>query len=80
MDEDSVVAGTGASDSRPLDLADLYRLYSRSVARWAYLLGGPKVDPEDVMQEVFLVAYKQLPKLQNQDHLSVWLYRVNRAN
>jgi RNA polymerase sigma-70 factor (ECF subfamily) len=59
-----------------LDLADLYRLYSRSVARWAYLLGGPKVDPEDVMQEVFLVAYKQLPKLQNQDHLSVWLYRA----
>jgi RNA polymerase sigma-70 factor (ECF subfamily) len=28
------------------------------------------------MQEVFLVAYKQLPKLQNQDHLSVWLYRA----
>lgn len=28
------------------------------------------------MQEVFLVAYKQLPKLKNQDHLSVWLYRA----
>jgi RNA polymerase sigma-70 factor, ECF subfamily len=76
VDEDSAVAGTGARDSRPLDLAELYRLYSRSVARWAYLLGGPKVDPEDVMQEVFIVAHKQLPNLQNQDHLSVWLYRA----
>jgi RNA polymerase sigma-70 factor, ECF subfamily len=76
VDEDAVGAETGASDNRPLDLAELYRLYSRSVARWAYLLGGPKVDPEDVMQEVFLVAYKELPRLKNQDHLSVWLYRA----
>jgi RNA polymerase sigma-70 factor (ECF subfamily) len=76
VDENGVSAGERADDSRPLDLAELYRLYSRSVARWAYLLGGPKVDPEDVMQEVFLVAYKQLPKLRNQDHLSVWLYRA----
>jgi RNA polymerase sigma-70 factor (ECF subfamily) len=63
-------------ERRPLELADLYRLYAKSVARWAYLLGGPRIDPEDVMQEVFIVAHRQLPKLDNQEHLSAWLYRV----
>jgi RNA polymerase sigma-70 factor, ECF subfamily len=78
--------GEGADerpDARPenteghaLDLGDLYRLYARSVARWAYLLGGPRIDPEDVMQEVFIVAHRQLPKLENQEHLAAWLHRV----
>jgi RNA polymerase sigma-70 factor (ECF subfamily) len=59
-----------------MDLGDLYRLYAKSVARWAYLLGGPTIDPEDVMQEVFIVAHKQLPKLETQEHLAVWLHQV----
>jgi RNA polymerase sigma-70 factor, ECF subfamily len=61
---------------RPLELSELYRLYARSVARWAYLLGGSQVDPEDVMQEVFLIAHKQLPKLDTREQLSVWLHRT----
>jgi RNA polymerase sigma-70 factor, ECF subfamily len=68
--------GPERTDGHLLDLDELYRLYARSVARWAYLLGGPRVDPEDVMQEVFIVAHRQLPRLENQDHLAAWLYRV----
>jgi len=70
------VAEPVETEVRPLDLAELYRLYAKSVARWAYLLGGPRIDAEDVMQEVFLVAHAQLPKLKTQDHLATWLHRV----
>jgi RNA polymerase sigma-70 factor (ECF subfamily) len=74
--DDKSDAAQDMQQGRPLELGDLYRLYAKSVARWAYLLGGPRIDPEDVMQEVFIVAHKQLPRLENQAHLSAWLYRV----
>jgi RNA polymerase sigma-70 factor (ECF subfamily) len=73
---DPPVAETAEAGVRPMDLDELYRRYAKSVARWAYLLGGPTSDPEDVMQEVFIVAHKQLPKLKTQEHLAVWLHQI----
>jgi RNA polymerase sigma-70 factor (ECF subfamily) len=76
--EEGAAAQPLEQQSKPLDLGELYRLYARSVARWAYLLGGPKMDAEDIMQEVFLVAHRQLPQLLSQEHVAVWLHRVTR--
>ena len=54
----SVLMADGA-----VDVEELYRLHARSVARWAARLGGPGVDVEDVVQEVFLVAKRRLRTL-----------------
>ena len=37
----------------PLDIGELYRAHAPTVARWATRLGGPAVDAEDVVHEVF---------------------------
>ncbi len=44
----------------PVDVARLYRAHERTVMRWAARLGGPGIDVEDVVQDVFLVAERRL--------------------
>jgi RNA polymerase sigma-70 factor (ECF subfamily) len=54
----------------------LYRAYAADVARWAVRLGGPRIDADDVVQEVFLVASRQLGHWRGEAHLSTWLFRI----
>jgi RNA polymerase sigma-70 factor (ECF subfamily) len=42
------------------DVATLYRIHGRTVMRWAARLGGPGIDLDDVVQDVFLVASRRL--------------------
>ncbi|HVM31671.1 MAG TPA: RNA polymerase sigma factor [bacterium] len=42
----------------------------------AYLLGYQDPDAEDVAQEVFLAALKQLPRFEFRSSLYHWLYRI----
>ena len=42
------------------DVAALYRIHGRTVMRWAARLGGPGIDLDDVVQDVFLVASRSL--------------------
>lgn len=53
---------------------DTYRdkIYKASV----YLLGYQDPDAEDVTQEVFLAALKQLPQFEFRSSLYHWLYRI----
>src|SRR5262245_25510680 len=59
-----------------LDVEDLYRLHARTVARWAARLGGPGVDVEDVVQEVFLVAKRRLREFTGNGSVTTWLFRT----
>lgn len=64
------------SPSRPPDIAELYRAHAPSVARWATRLGGPAVDPEDVVHEVFLVAHRRLGDFRGEAKPATWLFRT----
>jgi RNA polymerase sigma-70 factor, ECF subfamily len=59
-----------------LELGALYRAHAQTVARWAGRLGGPTVDAEDVVQEVFLVAHRLLPEFRGEARITTWLFRI----
>lgn len=60
----------------PLSLAELYRRHVQAVARWARRLGGPGIEVEDVVQEVFLVAHRKLAAFRGESSPATWLYRI----
>src|SRR5579884_2922384 len=60
--------------------ADAFRIlverHSRSVFRLAFRMTGNEHDAEDVVQETFLRAYKQLSHYESRSSFSTWLYRI----
>ncbi|MCC6394975.1 MAG: RNA polymerase sigma factor [Bryobacterales bacterium] len=54
----------------------LVERHSRSVFRLAYRLTGNEQDAEDVVQESFLRAYRQLEKYDGRAGFHTWLYRI----
>jgi RNA polymerase sigma-70 factor (ECF subfamily) len=50
--------------------------HSRSVFRLAYRMTGNEQDSEDVVQETFMRAYKQLHRYEARSSFSTWLYRI----
>ena len=53
----------------------LYRRYQQRVRSTLYPLCGAEV-LDDLVQEVFLRAWKGLPQLRNPSQFSTWLYRI----
>jgi RNA polymerase sigma-70 factor, ECF subfamily len=60
----------------PVDVARLYRAHERKVMRWAARLGGPGIDVEDVVQDVFLVAKRRLRSWDGSWNVETWLFRT----
>jgi RNA polymerase sigma-70 factor (ECF subfamily) len=54
----------------------LYRAHATTVARWATHLGGPRVDVEDAVHEVFLVVSERLAEFRGDAKITTWLYRI----
>src|SRR2546425_1764724 len=54
----------------------LVERHSRSVFRLAYRMTGNEEDAEDVVQETFLRAYRQLDRYEARSSFSTWLYRI----
>src|SRR5262245_6174347 len=54
----------------------LVERHSRSVFRLAYRLTGNEQDAEDVVQETFLRAYKQLSRYDGRASFHTWIYRI----
>ena len=72
---DSVaVAQARAGDSGAFRL--LVERHSRNLFRLAYRMTGHQEDAEDVVQETFLRAYKQLAKFDERASFGTWLYRI----
>ncbi len=75
-------AGSSPSLSTPgetfvPDVASLYRTYATKVGRWAARLGGPSIEVEDVVQEVFLVAKRRLVSFRaDGGSITTWLFRA----
>src|SRR5438067_10992248 len=60
--------------------ADAYRVlverHSRALFRLAFRMTGNEQDAEDVVQESFMRAYKQLGKFDQRASFGTWLYRI----
>jgi RNA polymerase sigma-70 factor (ECF subfamily) len=60
--------------------ADAFRVlverHSRPLFRLAYRMTGSEQDAEDVVQESFLRAYRQLGKFDERASFGTWLYRI----
>jgi len=50
--------------------------HSRSVFRLAYRMTGNEQDAEDIVQETFLKAYRQIGRFEQRSSFSTWLYRI----
>jgi RNA polymerase sigma-70 factor (ECF subfamily) len=60
--------------------SDAFRLlverHSRVIFRVAYRMTGNEHDADDVVQEAFLRAYKQLDNFEERANFSTWLHRI----
>jgi RNA polymerase sigma-70 factor, ECF subfamily len=54
----------------------LVERHSRSVFRLAYRMTGNEQDAEDVVQESFFKAYRQLDRFESRANFGTWLYRI----
>jgi RNA polymerase sigma-70 factor (ECF subfamily) len=59
---------------------DAFRLlvdrHSRSIYRLAFRMTGRAEDAEDVVQETFVRAYRQLARFESRSNFATWLYRI----
>jgi RNA polymerase sigma-70 factor (ECF subfamily) len=74
------VEAGGAVERAQSGDSDAFRLLveqnSRAVFRLAFRMTGNEQDAEDVVQETFLRAYRQLDKYEARSSFSTWLYRI----
>src|SRR5213080_2624069 len=54
----------------------LVEQHSRSVFRLAFRMTGNEQDAEDVVQESFFRAYRQLGRFELRANFGTWLYRI----
>lgn len=59
----------------------IYRLYSRAMYNVSYRITGSEDDAEDVLQEAFISAFRNLPSFRGDASFGAWLKRivVNKA-
>lgn len=60
----------------PLTVEQIYRAHAADVARWAARLGGPRLELEDVVQEVFTLVQRHLDSYRGEAKLTTWLFRI----
>ena len=68
-----------AARCRTGDLAafeELYRVQSQRLYAVAYRMLGHAEDAEDMLQEIFLLAFRKLPTYKGDSSLGTWLYRL----
>lgn len=68
------VARARGGDSEAFRL--LVERHSRSVYKVAYRVTGNADDAEDVVQETFLKAYRQLDRFEERSTFGTWLHRI----
>jgi RNA polymerase sigma-70 factor (ECF subfamily) len=74
LETDAAVARARAGDRDAFRL--LVERHSRAVYRLAYRVTGNPSDAEDVVQETFLKAYKQLGRFESRANFATWVHRI----
>jgi RNA polymerase sigma-70 factor, ECF subfamily len=55
---------------------ELYRQHSARLFNLAWRMCGTRADAEDLLQEIFLLAYRKLPDFRGDSSVGTWLYRL----
>ncbi len=73
-DEAELVRRCQAGEREAQDL--FYRRFRRQVAANLYRVLGQRVDLDDLVQDVFVIAFRGLARFRGEARLSTWLYRI----
>jgi RNA polymerase sigma-70 factor (ECF subfamily) len=76
MPQTDAAAVALARDGNSEAFRALVERHSRAVYRLAHRMTGSSQDAEDVVQETFLKAYKQLGRFESRANFSTWLHRI----
>jgi len=76
MQLDDAAAVAKARDGDQDAFRVLVDRHSRSIYRLAYRMTGRAEDAEDVVQEAFVRAYRQLGRFESRSNFATWLYRI----
>jgi len=74
VDEPELIARCRAGERAAQD--QLYARFRRQVAATLYRVLGDRTDLDDLVQEVFVIAFRGLDKFRGDARLSTWLYRI----
>lgn len=74
MEDAAIVKGLRLGDKTAFD--ELYEKYHLQLYRNAYLITGDQMDAEDVLQNTFVTAWRNIKKLKNPESLKYWLFRI----
>src|SRR5690242_18226352 len=73
-DEADLIARCRADERAAHD--ELYHRFRRQVAGNLYRVLGDRTDLDDLVQEVFVIAFRGLDRFRGDARLSTWLYRI----
>ncbi|MDB4969989.1 MAG: polymerase sigma factor RpoE [Myxococcales bacterium] len=79
IQRDPVPRSPDDSDGLPLgreDAASLFEAHADEVATWASRLGGPLLDVEDAVQEVFIIVHRRIDRFRGESSVTTWLYGI----
>ena len=76
MDWTDRAAAEAARQGNQLAFRVLVERHSRAVFRLAFRMTGNEQDAEDMVQETFLRAFKQLHRFDGRASFGTWLYRI----
>ena len=65
-----------AGDSQAF--AEIYDLYAAKIFGFASHMAGNREDAEDITQNTFLLAFRNLKNLREHEHFEQWLYKIAR--
>ena len=74
LSDEDAVAQARRGDTTAFQI--LVERHSRQVFRLAYRMTGNEQDAEDVVQETFLKAYRQLGRFESRASFATWIYRI----
>ncbi len=74
LDEADLITRCRAAERAAHD--ELYHRFRRQVAGNLYRVLGDRTDLDDLVQEVFVIAFRGLGKFRAEARLSTWLYRI----
>ena len=76
MQPDDAEAVAQARNGDQAAFRSLVERHGRSIYRMAVRIAGRHEDAEDVVQETFVRAYRQLDRFEARANFSTWLYRI----
>ena len=56
--------------------ARLMRLYEKRIFNYTYRMLGSKEEAEDLTQDIFVAAFRGMPRFRGEARFSTWLYRI----